>query len=158
MQAIAEAAANNATSTPPLPLNVTECSGLGRGMRACRTHFPRSTARKLLFVETISPYPPSSATRNQHAVVRHVDAPCACTEYWTYTVRIGVEPFRAVHARPVGLAPPQGCARLSCFRLPTRLSQEDQSSNQLPGFAYPTGEVPLQDRPPCVELPQRSPY
>jgi len=74
------------------------------------------------------------------------------------TVRTGVEPFRAVHARPVGLAPPQGCARLSCFRLPTRLSQEDQFSNQLPEFAYPTGDVPLLDRLPCVELPQRSPY
>ena len=101
--------------------------------------------------------PPSSATRNQHAVVHHVDAQCACTGYWTYTVRIGVEPFRAVHARPVGLAPPQGCARLSRFRLPTRLSQEDQSSNQLPEYAYPTGAVPSQDRPPCVELLQRSP-
>jgi hypothetical protein len=34
------------------------------------------------------------------------------------------------------LAPPQDCARLPCFRLPTRLSQEDQFSNQSPGFAY----------------------
>lgn len=115
-------------------------------------------AIKAALVETTSPHPPSSATRNQHVVVHHVDTRCACTTYWTYTVRTGVEPFRAVHARPVGLAPPQGCARLSRFRLPTRLSQEDQSSNQLPGYAYPTGEVPLQGRPPCVELPQRSPY
>lgn len=111
----------------------------------------------LFLVETISPYPPSSATRNQHAVVHHVDAQCARPGYWTYTVRTGVEPFRAVHARPVGLAPPQGCARLSCFRLPTRLSQVDQSSNQLPEYAYPTGAVPSQDRPPCAELPRRLP-
>ena len=149
----------SATRSPHSSGRITS-SGCSR-LQLCAANAGRTDPRKAIkaaLVETTSPHPPSSATRNQHVVVHHVDTRCACTTYWTYTVRTGVEPFRAVHARPVGLAPPQGCARLSCFRLPTRLSQEDQSSNQLPGYVYPTGEVPLQGRPPCVELPQRSPY
>src|SRR6516164_2241792 len=101
--------------------------------------------------ETSSPYPPSSTTWNQHGVMRSIDAVCACTPYWTYTLRIGVEPIRAVHARPVGLAPPRGCARLPRHRLPARLSQEDCFSSLPPGCEYPAHATLWLNRLLCAE-------
>jgi hypothetical protein len=108
-----------------------------------RYHFPKRsfalsvTSARSTLPETSSPYPPSSTTWNQHEVMPSIDALCACTPCWTYTVRIGVEPIRAAHARPVGLAPPRGCARLPRHRLPARLSLEDWFSSLPPGCEYP---------------------
>src|SRR5215472_14619247 len=102
-----------------------------------RTYALSVTLTRRTVPETSSPYPPSSTTWNQHEVMRAIDAVCACTPYWTYSVPIGVEPIRAVHAQPVGLAPPRGCARLPRHRLPARLSQEDWSSSLPLGCEYP---------------------